>query len=382
LEVNAGFAKKKNIKIGDPVSFKNIRPSFEIFPAGTLGKTEWNKFVKKNHGVVGAFLGTWEWGDFQKKIGLKIDRHVVKENDELVAVFMLVTYKLPFGLRYGYTPRGPIIACERAVEESKHFEILEAINYWARKKLKDYIFLRMEPPIFSLSPDTGMYGFRRPSYSIQPPKNTVVPLSGTEDEILSRFHSSTRSNVRRAERRGVTFEMKKEFSQADHFHFFEMIKSTSSRHKSTNAYPTQKYLRTFMSNHHISTKGDKYNPEIFSLGIFCGYQNGAPAATHIVVFFGDTATYLFGASYTKHLNSKVDTYLHFAAMKEAKNLGMKYYDLGGIDEKIWPSLTTFKRQCGGEEIVYVGNIDIPIRRSLYHGYNTLKKTMKKFRGQL
>ena len=161
-----------------------------------------------------------------------------------------------------------------------------------------------------------------------------------------------------------------------------MIKSTTNRNHGKNAYPSEQYLRTFLSANQILDIDAKYDPAVFSLGIFCGYHDGAPAGTHIVVFFGDTATYLFGASFTEHLNSKVDTYLHFSAMREAKRLGMHHYDLGGIDENIWPSLTKFKRQFGGVETCYVGNIDVPLKPSLYHAYNFLKKSLKKFRGQL
>ena len=109
------------------------------------------------------------------------------------------------------------------------------------------------------------------------------------------------------------------------------------------------------------------------MGAFYGYQNGEPAGTHFVLFFGKTATYLYGASFSKHLNSKVTTYLHWVAIQEAKRRGMNYYDLGGIDAKRWPKLTEFKRQFRGTEFAYIGNVDIPIRPSLYRAYDLMRK---------
>ncbi|HUD04109.1 MAG TPA: peptidoglycan bridge formation glycyltransferase FemA/FemB family protein [Candidatus Paceibacterota bacterium] len=382
LEVNAGFAKRKNICAGDTVVFNNIRPQFEIVRMNDTDKEQWNQFVERNQSIVGTFLGTWEWGDFQKKLGLHIERYAVKEGVNIAAMFTLIRYKLPFGLYYGYMPRGPVIAKEYVDAEMKYFEILQAIQEWAKKELSKFIFLRMEPPLLSLSRDFEMYGLRTPLYTIQPPHNTVVPLTITEEEILKNFHPSTRSNIKRAERRSVICEMEKEFGEEGYRHFFSMIKSTIARGHGKNAYPSETYLRTFLSYNHILNKNKPYDPARVSIGVFCGYHDGIPAATHIVVFFGDTATYLFGASYTEHLNSKVDTYLHFAAMKEAKRLGMRYYDLGGIDEDVWPSLTRFKRQFGGDEIYYVGNVDVPLKPPLYHTYNILKKMLKKSRGQL
>ena len=124
--------------------------------------------------------------------------------------------------------------------------------------------------------------------------------------------------------------------------------------------------------------GEKNSADNLSICVFNGYRNGEPAAIHFVVFFGDTATYLYGASYAEHLPSKVETYLHWTAMKEAKRRGLKFYDLGGVDEKRWPSLTVFKRQFRGQEFSYAGNIDIPLRPFLYRLYNILRTIGKMY----
>jgi lipid II:glycine glycyltransferase (peptidoglycan interpeptide bridge formation enzyme)/uncharacterized membrane protein (UPF0127 family) len=381
LEVNAGFAKRKGVSVGDPVTYENVGHDFDIVAAKESEKNTWNQFIEKNQQIVGAFLETWEWGDFQKSLGLRTRHYFIKEKDEIVAVFILSFYKLPFGQSYGYMPRGPVIAKERIAEEVEHFEILKAIQEWAKKELKHLIFLRMEPSLPSLSEDTAYYGLRKPSYHIQPPRNTIVSLSRTEEEILAHFHSSTRSNIKRAERRGVTVEIKKEFTEEDYGHFFSMIKSTIKRNHGKKAYPSEQYFRTFLSANRIADGIDPNSRPGLSIVIFCGYQHGKPATTHVVIFSGTTATYLFGASHTEHLSSKVDTYLHWVAMREAKRLGMRYYDIGGIDEKIWPTLTKFKKQFSDEEAHYVGNSDVPLKPLLYHAYNVYRKTMKKIHDQ-
>ncbi len=377
LEVNAGFAKEKNINIGDAVSYSGIGRSFEIEEFANNGKKSWNDFALKNQSTVGTFLQTWEWGEFQKNIGRRVKRYAIKENGEVAAVFAVAEYKLPFGFSYGYMPRGPLLNKEVVENESKHFEILQAIKEWIKKEKPYFIFLRTEPSIKSVSADIEKYDFALPSYSVQPPKNTVVPLSGTEEEILSNFHASTRSNIKRAEKRGVTFEIKEKISETDITRFFGMINDTIVRSNGGKAYPSEDYLRKFLLGGKILGPKNKYDPAEMSLGIFFGYQREKAASAHVVVFFGNTATYLFGASHTEYLNSKVDTYLHFSAMKEAKRRGIRYYDIGGIDEKIWPSLTIFKRQFGGDEICYIGNIDIPIKPFFYKGYDFCKKIIKK-----
>jgi O-antigen/teichoic acid export membrane protein/lipid II:glycine glycyltransferase (peptidoglycan interpeptide bridge formation enzyme)/uncharacterized membrane protein (UPF0127 family) len=381
LEVNAGYAEQNGIAVGDKITLENARRKLTIASASDEKRHAWNKFVAENHPSVGAFLESWEWGIFQKRLGWRTEHYIISENDRMVAVFAITQYNVLFGFSQGYSPRGPVIAKEYVDEEMAHLEILQAIKKWAHEYPSPMIFLRLEPSIGTLSSDVEFYGFRTPSYYVQPRHNTAVPLAPPEQEILARFHPSTRSNINRAVRRGVTVQMKRKMTDADCDEFFSMIKSTVARNGGKNVYPDEQYLRTFLKTMPIVGEGEPSEPATFSLGIFWGLQNGEPAAAHIVVFFGGTATYLFGASHADKLNSKIETFLHWTAMQEAKKRGMRYYDLGGIDERIWPSLTAFKRQFGGEEFHYVGSVDIPLRPLWYRFYNFSKKTLKKLRHQ-
>ena len=381
LEIAAGFAAEKNIHVGDHVAMENTRRGFAIEPAEESMRRAWNHFVAKNHPPIGAFLESWEWSTFQKTLGWDTKRYVVLEGGRMVAVFGVMQYGLPFGFSHGYSPRGPVIAKEDASEEALHFEILQAIQKWARGHSDTMIFLRLEPSLPAISKDSEKYGLRRPSYYIQPRHNIAVNLVPPEEKILAQFHSSTRSNINRAIRRGVTVEMKRAMTDDDYGIFFAMIKSTVKRNGGKNVYPDEYYLRTFIETMPILHESSVYDPTTPSLGIFWALQDGEPAAAHIVVFFAGTATYLFGASFAERLSSKAETLLHWSAMREAKRHGMHYYDLGGIDERIWPSLTAFKRQFGGEEFHYVGDIDIPLHPLWYRVYNFSKKTLKRMRHQ-
>ncbi|MFA7395356.1 MAG: peptidoglycan bridge formation glycyltransferase FemA/FemB family protein, partial [Candidatus Paceibacterota bacterium] len=82
----------------------------QIVPTQTTDKVAWNSFIKENYPPVGAFMQTWEWGDFKKDWGKKIERFFVTDGDQLIAAFMLAEHSLPFGFSYGYLPRGPVLA--------------------------------------------------------------------------------------------------------------------------------------------------------------------------------------------------------------------------------------------------------------------------------
>lgn len=342
----------------------------KVSDAHPQGKNFWNKFIKDHYPPVGAFMQTWEWGSFQQALGRKIERCLVTDNNKTVAAFTLVHHRLPWGFSYGYMPRGPVIA-KYASQEDKYLEILKALQSWARENYPFLTFIRLEPPISNIISTVNQYGFFTPSYYIQPQKNHIILLEKDEKDILAKFHPSTRSNIYRAQKRGVTVEIKSKLQPDEYREFLAMTQDTIQRNDGKNAYPKDSYFQAMLKT--IPASAKIHNPQDLSLGVFLGYQYQQPAAIHFVLFFGKTATYLYGASYSKYLPSKVTTYLHWTAMREAKRKGLSYYDLGGVDETRWPTLTNFKRQFRGQEMNYVGNIDIPLRPLLHKTYDFFRK---------
>jgi lipid II:glycine glycyltransferase (peptidoglycan interpeptide bridge formation enzyme) len=344
----------------------------EIVPVSAEEGKIYNRFIVQNYPPVGAFMQTWEWGAFQEALGRKSGRYFLKDGGESVAAFTLVEHAMPFGLSYGYVSRGPVLS--RVLGNDTRAEIFQCIGQWARERFPHFLFVRLEPPLESLDEEVRTAGvFLFPPYYVQPRFNLAVPLHVSEKDIAARFHSSTRSNISRAQKRGVRVTMESTFEKPLE-KFLDMAQDTIRRNSGKNAFPSPPYFQAFFET--IPLLAERSDRDILSVGIFSGHADGRPAATHFVLFFGTTATYLYGASYTKHLNSKVVTYLHWAAMQEAKRRGMRYYDIGGIDEIRWPTLTAFKRQFKGEEFRYIGNLDIPIRPVLYRIYNVLYRFRK------
>ena len=344
-----------------------------IADATPYGKEFWNRFVREHYPPIGAFMQTWEWGAFQEALARPIERWFVLDGEEPVAAFAPARHALPLGFAYGYAPRGPVIASSHATDE-RIADVLHAIQAWANERFPELLFLRLEPPIASLPRIVKTGTFRLPRYYIQPRYNTAIPLAGSEDEVFARFHTSTRSNIRRAEKRGVTTTLEPAMDRAGIEEFLAMSRDTLRRNEGKNAYPGGSYFRALIAT--VPPLGNPRRPDALQLGVWYGRHANEPAAVHFVLFFGDTATYLFGATYTNHLHSKVATYLHWSAMQEAKRRGFSFYDLGGIDAARWPTLTTFKRQFRGKEFEYIGNVDIPIRPVLYRIYNFARSLRK------
>ncbi len=342
----------------------------EIINATEKDRDAWNKFLVDNYPPIGAFMQTWEWGLFKEAWGKTIGRHFIVHNSERVAAFTLVKHTLPMGFHYGYVPRGPVIV-RKYLDKQNTEDILQTIRTWATKSYPQFLFIRLEPPVSSLAVDLKSLGFYTPNYYIQPRYNHAINLDATEDKILATFHPSTKANIKKSIKRGVTTLFASHYNFG-HQQFQSLAQHTINRNDGYNVYPKQAYFDAMFKVLPPCENEHAINNQL-TLATFFGYCNKELAAIHYVVFFGNTATYLYGASSTAHLSSKVTTALHWFAMQEAKRLGMTLYDLGAVDEKIWPSLTTFKRQFRGQEFSYVGNIDIPLRPFLYKIYNIIQK---------
>lgn len=320
-----------------------------------LSPEVWDTFIRENYPPVGAFMQTFAWGEFQRELGRSVTRYEVRENEEIIAVFTYVEHVLRFGYAYGYIPRGPVLLA--SIDPKKISAILSAISVWSKKQFPHLIFLRVEPPV-PFSSEYILSHFWFPSNYIQPKYNATINIMKSEEEILGSFHPSTRSNVKRAEKRGVSVTMKESIDTSEYQVFVEMMQDTIKRNSGQNAYPGDAYFRALFKT--------------VPFTVFYGHHEGKIVSAHFVLFFGETATYLYGASHTAHLKSKIDTYLHWTAMKEAKRRGCKWYDLGGIDSKRWPSLTAYKRQYRGHEFEYIGTIEISFRLPHYLIYTVAR----------
>src|ERR1700733_12820858 len=96
-------------------------------------RSKWNAFIAEEFPPVGAFLETWEWGNFKETLYGNMTRYAVVENDVWLACFQLEVHKLPFGLKYGYAPRGPVLKKELWDDESKVGNVFSCIATYLKE---------------------------------------------------------------------------------------------------------------------------------------------------------------------------------------------------------------------------------------------------------
>jgi len=304
-------------------------------------KIEWNQFVSQNNG---SFLQSWQWGNFQESLFRKIWRIETQGLKGLV-----VKYDLPLGKNYLYCPRGPI------GQSSELQSFLKEVKKIAKQEKS--IFLKIEPERDLKLLD---HKFRKSSKQIQPSHTVALDLARPEQEILSAMHQKTRYSIRLAQRKGIKIKSGNH-DQIDTF--LDLLVETAKRNKFH--IHSKDYYRKIM---------DVLEPEGIVKLFLAKYQDRVIAA-NLVGFFGKTVTYLHGASNYKARQTTASYLLQWHIILQAKELGFKYYDLWGIDNKKWPGVTRFKKGFSSNEIIYPGAFDLVYRPGWYLLYNLARRIL-------
>ncbi len=307
---------------------------------------EWDVFLLKQKTQAGVFLQSWERGEFQKAVGRKVYRY--KSKDEQAQV---IEFTLPFGKKYWYVPRGGLI------------------DGWEQEaKKRGIVFVRVEPPQDLRSTLHTL----RSTQSVQPKQTLVLELSKSTEELLQDMHEKTRYNIRLADRKGVKVKTG-QFEE-----FWQLLKKTSSRDK-FSAHPKRYYKKM------LEVLG---KDGLMKGRLHIAYWDKKPLAAAMVGYFGDTATYLHGASAYEERAFMAPYALHWDIINDAKKDGYLFYDFWGVSypsprgrgqgegaRGSWEGITRFKMGFGGKVVNYPGTFDLPLRKFWYEVYRVGHKIL-------
>jgi len=323
-------------------------------------KEEVNDFItNQKHS---QFLQSWEWGEFYEKSGSEIFRLGVEDDGKLVMVATLIKKSLPMGKSYFYCPRGPIVNFEFRISNFESIFNLLISELTNQAENKDFIFLRLDP-LFKIQ--NSKFKIHR-TIDVQPRKTLILDLNKEEEEILNSMHQKTRYNIRLSHKKGVKV---RDAGLEDFENWWKIMDETKERDQFR--LHSNKYYKKMISIPFIKLVVAEYQDKII--------------AGNILSFFGDTCTYVHGASSNEFRNVMAPFALQWQTIQAAKKQGLKYYDFYGIDEEKWPGVTRFKkgflpasRQDNRGEINYPGTFDMVFNNSKYIIYKLLRKIRRLF----
>jgi peptidoglycan pentaglycine glycine transferase (the first glycine) len=299
-------------------------------------QAQWNEAVLRAPRP--DLLQSWEWGEFKRQSGSWRPLRLIVRADNQVIAGAQVLCRPVLGAHFLYAPRGPWWHEARGVEA--------LLRYLRRRESVRAPLLRADPPLADVSALTAL-GFRIAPRQFQPRATIVVDISAEPQEILARFNTQVRYNTRLAERKGVEISAGG-IERVDEF--WRLYASTAGR--KGFEWRAQSYFAQL-----VQVYGD-------AAGVFLARREGQALAGAIVVVFGDTAYYLYGASGGDR-SVKPAELVQFRAMQWARSLGATRYDMWGIpahpteDNPLY-GVYRFKSGFGGKEELYAGALDAPL----------------------
>jgi len=308
------------------------------------------------------FLQSSFWGEFKSLFGWKPHAFLYHG----VGVLMLER-KLPGGFVMAYLPH-PLKTLDPAENREWGEVFLDLRHFLPRKAL----CIRCDLP-WEMTVEQTKEIFRSPSefkkavMDIQAPDTVLVSLEGSEDELLKRMKTKTRYNIRLSARRGVEVHHEDaEFLPR----WYRLYRETSDRDRI--AIHSYEYYRKLLE---IAGKRGNEGP---SFKLISASHEGDLLASVIVAVYGNTATYMYGASSNEKRNLMASYAVQWEAMKTASAAGCMTYDLFGIPPADDPGhpmhgLYRFKTGFGGRIVHRPGAWDLPVSQPGYSLFRRLER---------
>lgn len=316
----------------------------------------WDGFVSTQ--PFASFPQSWAWGEFQRTLGKSVMRFQWVEKGAIKAAIQLIREKRRL-TGYWFAPRGPIFANQAKPHLRQQFEKILR-DLLAKKLHHGSLFLRFEPMVEHRAAE-GMMPLRmRRNHALNPAATRLIHLENTEETLLAEMHQKTRYNIRLAAKHGVT--IRESQSDADLETFLALTQETATRDQFTSH--SRNYLKATFD--HLKKAG------LAKLRL--AEHAGVVLAANMEIWFGDTVTYLHGASSNHNRNLMAPFLLQWEAMRAAKQQGKKLYDLWGCNpaarsshyyKESWEGISRFKSGFGGELRHFIGTWDMPVYRTIY-----------------
>ncbi|MDZ4209945.1 MAG: peptidoglycan bridge formation glycyltransferase FemA/FemB family protein, partial [Candidatus Curtissbacteria bacterium] len=287
-------------------------------------RKEWENLVAQN--PAGGFQQSFNWAKFKQfekwdsyKIGLFQSASKTKQ-EKLIGGALVLQFSFSNGTDFLYIPQGPILNYDNEDELFWQWRALETaihsiVNIQRSSKTTH---LRIEPRLEKI-PKWFLSGFKKAPVNLQPKYTQIIDLTPPEDQILAQMKQKGRYNINLAIKREV-----------------KVAHKPLTPNEVPNFYSL--YSQTYKRNEFDG------KPEAFFTSFAKAFTNDAKIyyATHendllasaMVVYFGKTATYLYGSSSNLKRQLMAPSAMHWQIIRDSKKAGYKNYDLWGINRSI------------------------------------------------
>lgn len=190
------------------------------------------------------------------------------------------------------------------------------------------------PSLDELAASQGfVHSERSPSY-----RTVVVDCDQDEDTLMRALHGKWRNPLRNALKAGLELDIVPIAEARSRFHaLYQDVQATKG------------FRPDIPPEFYYGLTGSDFDHEVLF-----ARKDGADIAGMTIGRAGINAVYLFGATAEAGRRLNAGHYLMWHSILRCKELGMKFYDLGGIDPDSNPTVTRFKHRTGGADLQAAG----------------------------
>lgn len=297
-----------------------------------------------------TFMQSWNWGEFHQKMGEKIWRFGIYDNNELVGVTLVAKIEAKRGI-FLSVEHGP-------VTKNSKFQILQTLLIKLKEIATDEgaSFIRISP-IWERNEENAKVfrelGFRdAPTYAAAE-SSWKLDITPSEDLLLVQMRKTTRYLIRQALKNN-DIEVAQSAKKEDLEMFATLNKEVAER---------QQFVP--FSKKYIESEFNAFAKDN-AVSLFFGTYKRQTVAAALVVLWSGIGFYHQAASKPEYAKLSIPYLVQWEAIKEAKRRGCKVYDFWGyVDPKKyqahpWAGPTLFKMGFGGKPYEYVKTQDYPV----------------------
>lgn len=294
-----------------------------------FGQSEWNAIIASFEPI--NLMQDWAYGEAKAQTGgWHTERGILSQDNKFVGAAQVLIKSIPvIGGGLAWLNRGPL--------HQEGLDVRELLTALATHySLERGLYLRIAPPI-------GADEFSAVSLKDTPLQNTdtsgwasaVLDLSTDIEDLRTGLRQNWRNALNKAERGGVTIDAGEDIAFLDGF--LDEYRTFLDDRKITTSVSAD-LLRSL---HHLRLPGTK-------LKCFRARSGNTQLGSVLVARTGYTAEYLAGTLLEAGRPYSVGQLLLWHAICDAKESGMRNFDLGGMDPELTPKgVYEFKRGVGG-----------------------------------
>jgi lipid II:glycine glycyltransferase (peptidoglycan interpeptide bridge formation enzyme) len=344
----------------------------EISNPPTGGKETWEDFLLE--GKDKTFLQSWNWGEFQIKMGNKIWRLGIFDGEKLIGTALISKIKARRGT-FLLIQHGPVIKQQETNDKKQASNtLLEELKRIGEEEGAS--FIRMNPlweknqENQNILKNSGLK--EAPMHANAYEATWKLDITSSEEELFKNMRKTTRYLVRQALKNpDVSIE---ESESLDDVKTYQEL--------NTEVAKRQRFVP--FSFEYLKNEFEVFSRDKEILWFFGKYK-GELVAAALVVFWSGIGFYHQAASSLKYQKFSIPYLLSWAAIREAKRRGCNLFDFWGYvnpennPRHPWAGPTLFKMGFGGKAYEYLRAQDFPLSKKYWLTY-LFEKARKTKRG--